>query len=94
MDKTKWKKRPQLLDREIDGETVLLDLKSGVYYSLNEVGTEIWRLLGDSATESELAAAVVSDYDIAADEAARDINELINDLSAEGLVVKEPDPAL
>jgi hypothetical protein len=85
----KWSRRPQLIDREIEGETVLLDLKSGVYYSLNEVGSDIWRLLADKATEQELVEAIAEKYEVAKDEAARDISELIKDLSDEGLITGE-----
>jgi hypothetical protein len=90
LDNIKWKKRAQLVEREIEQEAVLLDLKSGVYYSLNEVGTEIWRLLGAGATESELAAAVAAQYDVNPDTAARDIGDLLKDMAAEGLIIKEP----
>ncbi|MFA6449417.1 MAG: PqqD family protein [bacterium] len=78
-----------MIDREIEGETVLLDLKSGVYYSLNEVGSEIWRLLADKATEEELVDAITAKYEVAKDEAARDVSELIKDLSGEGLIIGE-----
>jgi hypothetical protein len=85
----KWRKRPQIVDRVIEGEVVLLDLKSGVYYSLNEAGAELWKLIGgEGADESGLAEAIISIYDVTPEEAERDIAELIKDLSAEGLIVK------
>jgi hypothetical protein len=90
---TKWRKRAQIVDRDLDGEAVLLDLKTGVYYSLNEVGAEVWRLLGDGADETEIAEAIVAAYEVTPEEAAADISELINDLSSEGLIIKEPDTA-
>jgi hypothetical protein len=31
--------------RELEGEAVLLNLETGVYFGLNEVGTRIWSLL-------------------------------------------------
>ena len=33
--------------RNLQGESVLLDLKSGVYFGLDTVGTRIWTLLQD-----------------------------------------------
>jgi hypothetical protein len=91
---SKWRKRQQIIDRDLDGEAVLLDLKTGVYYSLNEVGAEVWRLLGGGADESEIAEAIASAYEVTLEEAAGDISELITDLSSEGLIIKEPDEAL
>ncbi|MBN1400973.1 MAG: PqqD family peptide modification chaperone, partial [Anaerolineae bacterium] len=38
---------PGTLFRELDGEAVLLNLESGHYYGLDEVGTRILSLLVD-----------------------------------------------
>ncbi|HXD16476.1 MAG TPA: PqqD family protein [Vicinamibacterales bacterium] len=31
--------------RELSGESVLLNLRSGIYFGLNAVGTRVWRLI-------------------------------------------------
>src|SRR5438874_308601 len=38
----------ELLSSELDGEAVILDLTSGVYFGLNGVGARIWELLGEA----------------------------------------------
>ena len=81
------------MDRILDGETVLLDLKSGVYYSLNEAGTVVWNLFAEGATEAELAGALAAEYEVPAEEALRDVRELLKDLCDEGLIVEEAGPA-
>ena len=35
----------QVLFRQLDQEAVLLDLKSGTYFGLNEVGARAWELI-------------------------------------------------
>ncbi len=78
------------MEREIEGEAVLLDLKSGVYYSLNQVGTFIWSLMEKAPSEDEIGRSVAEEYDVEFDEALRDVGELIRDLSKEGLIEKTP----
>ena len=39
-----------VLSRELGGETVLLNLESGVYYGLDAVGTRAWNLLAEDRT--------------------------------------------
>jgi len=88
LSETKWKKAGSVVGREIEGEAVLLNLKSGVYYSLNQVGTYIWSLFEAGTTESQLTEAVEDEYEVDGEEASRDVGELIRDLSGEGLIEK------
>src|SRR5207247_8269875 len=70
------------LVRELDGEAVLLDLDSGMYYGLNSVGTWIWNrtsAAGSLAFETlvdELVAEFDVDRPVAEGEAAAFIDEL------------------
>ncbi|HMQ05899.1 MAG TPA: PqqD family protein [Saprospiraceae bacterium] len=36
---------PNLVHETIDGESILLNLETGVYYSLNPIGSAIWEIL-------------------------------------------------
>ncbi len=49
----------------LQGErTVLLDPKRGEYYGMDEVGGEIWRMLGAGATLAQLVSRLESLYDV------------------------------
>jgi hypothetical protein len=86
---TRWKRNSRCIGRNIEGEAIVLDLKSGVYYSLNEVGTAVWDRLLDSATAGELAAEIAAEYEVSCEAALADIEELLKDLAAEGLISGE-----
>jgi hypothetical protein len=78
-----------LLSQEIDGEMVLLDLRSGMYLGLNGVGTFVWKLI--SSRESpvgvgEIAEAVAAEFDVATATARRDLDQLLEELSSNRLV--------
>ena len=47
-----------LVWREVDGETVLLDLDSSAYLNLNRAGTCLLKLLGEKQTVDDLSAAL------------------------------------
>jgi hypothetical protein len=78
--------------RELEEEGVLLDLASGRYFGLNLVGTRIWRLLAAGATPDAIAAALADEFDAPADQIGRDVEELLAELTACGLVVAAPLP--
>jgi Coenzyme PQQ synthesis protein D (PqqD) len=76
----------RVVHETIDGETILLDLESGAYYSLRGSGPEIWALLAAGATVSDVAAAMSERYPREAAEAAGAVHELADRLSADGLI--------
>lgn len=50
--------------RIIDGETVILNLKNGYYYSLGEVGTAIWKRLRVKRTVRDLLNFLKEEYSL------------------------------
>lgn len=80
---------------EVAADVVFADLPDGGvvvhtrtkrYYSLNHTGARIWALLQDSGDRAETASTIAIEYGIAAEEAARAVDELTAGLLAAGLV--------
>ena len=78
--------------KDMDGKSVLLDLKSGGYYTLNEMGSFVWSLLEGKATPARIAQAVTESYEIDPETAEKDISDLISSLRKEGLVLLHDGP--
>jgi hypothetical protein len=66
---------------------VLLNPKSGEYYTLEAVGTRVWELCDGKRTISEMAAIIAQEYDASQDVIESDVLELVEDLIHEELVV-------
>jgi len=75
-----------VLFQELQGEAVLLNLKSGVYFGLDPVGTRIWQLFAEHEVLSDVAQAVVAEYDVAEDKCSEDLLKLVDDLEKQELV--------
>lgn len=71
-------------------EAILIHMKTGVYYSLNQVGTSFWQLMDGSRTLADCAAALAKEYDAPVDEIQGDISEVADDLMREGLAEVVP----
>lgn len=68
-------------------DTVILDHKDGIYFSLNEVGTHIWEQLKESPkSEEELTDSLLEAYEIDSETANQDLKEILNQLINEKLV--------
>ena len=77
---------PSIVCRELSGETVLLDLESGVYYGLDVVGTRAWQLLVQGLTIVDMCAAMADEYDVAPEVLRDDLIRLVGELRERGIV--------
>ena len=69
-----------------DGSGVLLNLGSGLYYTLNRAGVVIWKALADAEGPAELAQRVCAAFEVEAAEAEREVQRLLIELRRDGLV--------
>jgi len=73
--------------RVVAGETVLLNLATGTYFGLNEVGGRIWHLLDtDGCSLAEITDKLQAEFDVSGENAAADVLSLMVSLSEHGLV--------
>jgi len=72
--------------RNLQGESVLLDLKSGVYFGLDTVGTRIWTLLQANHNLQAVLQELLSEYDVGEEQCASDLVDLISAMAEKGLV--------
>jgi len=75
-----------LLFCELSDGAVILDLKSGVYYGLDAVGTTIWRLIQEPKPLRTIVAAVLEEYEVEAERCEGDLRELLREMSSLNLV--------
>lgn len=73
--------------RAVGDETILLDLETGTYFTLNPVGALVWKGLENGSTREEILASVLDRFEVDPPTAAADIQEYLHDLISQGLVV-------
>jgi Coenzyme PQQ synthesis protein D (PqqD) len=77
---------PNVIHETIEGEVILIDLKTGTYYSLRDAGAAVWQAIQDGAGEDGIAAELRSRYD-GSDEQIRDaVRQLLAELERERLI--------
>jgi hypothetical protein len=77
---------PEQLHSEIGSEAVVLDIKSGVYYGLNETGNQIWQWLQQPKTESEIIDLVLAEYDVTPEQGTSDVKALLQEMLDAGII--------
>ncbi|HMS84998.1 MAG TPA: PqqD family protein [Nitrospira sp.] len=82
-------KNPDVQATNMDGETVLLDLSTGRYYTLNQAGSLIWELCTGKQTISDIHTALCNRFEVLPERALDDLVILANQLTQEGLLQQE-----
>ena len=80
---------PDVQGTSMEGETVLLDLSTGRYYTLNRLGSVIWEHCTGHNTISDIHAVLCDRFEVSPDRALDDLVVLINQLVKEGLLQQE-----
>jgi len=60
-----------------DSEGILVDLNTKKYYQLNETAMLIWKGLEQGLGSREIAEQIVENYEITANDALRNVDEIV-----------------
>ena len=71
--------------RELDGQSVLLNLSTGMYFGLDPVGTQVWQLAAEDGSLRAVRQRLIEIYDADSDTIERDLLVLAEALVAKGL---------
>src|SRR3982751_4139098 len=77
---------PNVIHETIEGEVVLIDLKTGTYYSLRDSGAAIWQSIEQGAGDDDIEAELRSRYDASGDDIRDAVRRLLGELEREGLI--------
>jgi hypothetical protein len=80
------------LYRDVQGEAVLLNLDTGEYFGLDEVGTRIWHLIVEKGDLVAVEAAMLEEFAVDAPVLATDLRQIVGELVAKRLIELEPAP--
>lgn len=78
---------PNIVHENIDGETVILNLDSGNYYSIVDVAADIWSYIEKGAPVSEILPLIRKNYECPQGNEENAVNLFLNQLQQEELVI-------
>ena len=76
----------QVMFRELEGESVLLNIETETYFGLDDVGTRMWIRLVESQTIQDAYNALLDEYDVAPESLKTDLTDLLQRLVEKGLL--------
>lgn len=84
-----------VVDEVIDGEAILINLRTGSYYSLEGTACMVWELLrAETASTDSLIARMRQRLTSDADGMPSDVRSFLEEMADEGLVLRDADVAI
>jgi len=74
------------ISSDLGGEAVILNLKTGVYHGLNEVGALIWTLIQEPKVVRDIKQILLQEYEVEPNQCDRDLKALLEDLIVAELI--------
>jgi len=84
---------PAVVFADLDGEVVLLNTETGVYFGLEGAGALIWAMLADSAPEGAIVERLLDRFAVEPERARADLAAFLDQLLAKRLLVRRDVPA-
>jgi hypothetical protein len=78
---------PDVVHQRLEGEIVLVNLKTNRIFALNRTGARLWELLEVGCDRSEISRQMQAEFDVDAAQLEQEIEALLSSLLDEELVV-------
>ena len=75
-----------VLDTEIDDQTVMMDIEQGSYFGLNETGTRIWALLAEPILIGDLCERLAEEFEVPREQCEQQVVGFLGNLLERGLL--------
>jgi hypothetical protein len=76
----------QQVSCDLEGEIVILSLRSGSYFGLDPVAAEVWRLIQEPQLVVQVRDRLLEEYEVEAEQCTSDLLQLLDQLAAWELV--------
>ncbi|WP_414622907.1 PqqD family peptide modification chaperone [Calothrix sp. CCY 0018] len=74
------------ISSDLGGEAVILNMNTGIYHGLNEVGAFVWNLIEQPQVVKDIQQMLLQEYEIESSVCTNDLLALLNDLQGAGLI--------
>lgn len=81
-------RKAEIMAADMDGSTVMMDIQTGKYYSLGEVGGVIWEILEQPTAVDSLIEQLMNKYDVSREQCEAETLRFLEQLMGSGLVLE------
>ncbi len=80
------RRRPGMIEAEVDGELIGLQVDQGACYGFNATATRVWALIEQPRRLAEIRDALLGEFEVDSETCTREVAALLRELEQKGLV--------
>ena len=86
LDEIVFQRMEGKISADLEGEEVILDMESGLYFGLNEVGQFVWKRLEEPCSFRTILDSMLSEYDVTEEICRSDLRSFLKGMAEAGLI--------
>ena len=75
-----------VISRNLQGESVLLNLKTGTYYGLDLIGSKTWQFIEKHQSLQKVHDLLIKEFDVTEEQCAKDLLGFVSSLHEKKLI--------
>ncbi|MGH6828636.1 MAG: PqqD family protein [Rhizomicrobium sp.] len=83
---TRIERNASIMAAEVDGEIVMMNVRQGLYFGLDDIATDVWKRIASPLRFSDLIESLAATYDGSPETIAADVSALVGRMAKHGLV--------
>ena len=84
----KYFRNNEILDGNLEGNLVMMDIQKGKYFSLNPVGKRIWEIIEQPKSFDEITDLLQAEFDVTAEQCRSEVEEFLLKMEKSGIIKK------
>ncbi|MEI6137634.1 MAG: PqqD family peptide modification chaperone [Mariniphaga sp.] len=85
----KYNRNNEILDGNLDGSLVMMDIQKGKYFSLNPVGKRIWELIEQPKSFDEITDSLQAEFEVTPEQCRSEVIEFLAKMEKSGIIKRE-----
>ncbi|WCN08582.1 PqqD family peptide modification chaperone [Marinomonas mediterranea] len=86
MESTLFERNSGLIEARVDDQLVMMDIDSGTYYGLDQVGIRVWECLENPIAIADLVKTLRREFDVSELQCVSEVSVYLRDLVSKGLI--------
>jgi len=78
-----------IVSRDLGGETVVLNLETGIYFDLDGVATDAWQAIQRTPSLESVYQELLASYEVDPQQLSADFLRLVNEMQSKGLIRRD-----
>lgn len=85
----KYFRNNEILDGNLEGSLVMMDIQKGKYFSLNPVGKRIWEMIEQPKSFDEITDGLLFEFEVTPEQCRLEVMEFLAKMEKSGIIKKE-----